>query len=328
MPVPTNKPRVFLSHSKRDEDFVKRLAEDLRHCQIEPWLDSLEIRHGQPWLEAIFRGGIATCDSVLVYVTENSIESEMVKKEMDAGLLQKLKDQRIGFLPYVEKEELRERLRPDVQCLQTPVWNDANYAELLPAVVSEVWRSYMERIVASATSEERARRLESQLELERLKSRQGSVFAESEDKDFRFIYNALNRLERVVFATFRKDGQKRTRLKEFPFEANVLALLMELLRRWAPEFHIELVAEILLKTARDKLPDEKGLPEGASLHCARHVDPTDELLTLGLLQHTAVAESQYSGPHWTLTFTDKVERFRYWLRYNDLMPEGLHLRAV
>jgi len=75
-----NKPRVFLSHSKADIEFIERVNQDLHRCQISPWLDSEEIRHGKPWLDAIFEDGIPTCDAVLVYFTESSLQSKMVKK--------------------------------------------------------------------------------------------------------------------------------------------------------------------------------------------------------------------------------------------------------
>ena len=35
-----NKPRVFLSHSNKDKEFIHRLYEDLSLCQIEPWRDA------------------------------------------------------------------------------------------------------------------------------------------------------------------------------------------------------------------------------------------------------------------------------------------------
>ena len=54
-----NRPRVFLSHSKADVTFISQLYEDLRHCQIDPWLDSIDIRHGEPWLET-HKGQVST----------------------------------------------------------------------------------------------------------------------------------------------------------------------------------------------------------------------------------------------------------------------------
>ena len=93
----------------------------------------------------------------------------MVKKEMDAGILQQLKDKRVAFLPYVDDEARRTKLRADIQALQVPVWNKANYSEVLPRVVAEIWRSYLERTVTSAVQEERVNRLQAELELEKIK---------------------------------------------------------------------------------------------------------------------------------------------------------------
>ena len=119
-----NKPKVFLSHSKKDIEFIRRLDSDLRLCNIETWLDEVDIPHGKSWQDSIFEYGIPTCDAIIAYLTENSIESPVVKKEIDVALLQSLRDSNIAFLPYVNKNELRIKLRPDIQSLQTKEWND------------------------------------------------------------------------------------------------------------------------------------------------------------------------------------------------------------
>src|SRR5215212_5098109 len=112
-----NKPRVFLSHSQKNSDFIEKLDGDLRKCQIDTWLFTVDIRHGKSWQDSIFESGLPTCDAIIVYLTEVSIESPVVKKEIDVGLLQNLRDNNIAFLPYVDNAKLREKLRPDIQAL-------------------------------------------------------------------------------------------------------------------------------------------------------------------------------------------------------------------
>lgn len=102
-----SKPRVFLSHSKLDSGFIERITNDLRRCQIDPWLDTDEIRDGKPWLKVIFEDGISACDVVLVYLTANSIDSKFVAKEIDAAIVEQLKDEGISFLPYVGDKQIR-----------------------------------------------------------------------------------------------------------------------------------------------------------------------------------------------------------------------------
>ena len=99
-----NKPRAFLSHSKKDKYFIEKLAADLRKCQIDYWLDTEEIRAGKSWLKMIFEDGIPTCDVVIVYLTENSIKSKMVEKEIDATLIEQLSEKREShFFPTLTK---------------------------------------------------------------------------------------------------------------------------------------------------------------------------------------------------------------------------------
>lgn len=74
-----NRPKVFLSHSSKDKSFINQLYDDLKRCKIDPWLDTEEIRDGRPWMKVIFEDGIPACDAVIVYLTENSIKSKMVR---------------------------------------------------------------------------------------------------------------------------------------------------------------------------------------------------------------------------------------------------------
>ncbi|HEX8196082.1 MAG TPA: toll/interleukin-1 receptor domain-containing protein [Pyrinomonadaceae bacterium] len=147
-----NKPRVFLSHSRHDVEIIEKIENDFRRCQIESWRDQNDIRDGFSWQEAIFGEGIPTCDVIITYYTENSIASQMVRKEVDATFIRQLEDNGIRFLPYVDKDSTRSELRADVKTLQCRVWNNENYNQVLPTVVAEIWRSYMERNIAIAIS--------------------------------------------------------------------------------------------------------------------------------------------------------------------------------
>ena len=40
------KPRVFLSHSKKDREYIEQLAMDLRSARIDVWYDDWEIPPG------------------------------------------------------------------------------------------------------------------------------------------------------------------------------------------------------------------------------------------------------------------------------------------
>jgi len=184
-----NKPRVFLSHARKDVYFIEKLENDLRKCQIDTWRDQNEIQDGQPWMDAIFEDGIPTCDAILAYFTENSLNSPMVAKEVDSAILRRLKDSKIAFLPYVGEELIRTKLRIDIQTLHCREWNEKNYSEILPSIVAQIWRSYLERSISNAISVERNARLEAELELEKLrKESNSSAFYPQEETEFQHIY--------------------------------------------------------------------------------------------------------------------------------------------
>lgn len=134
----SSKPRVFLSHSKKDIEFIKRLDADLRACQCEIWIDEIEIRHGKPWLDEVFSAGIPSCEIVLCYITSNSVQSVMVRQEIDARLIERMQNEHVTILPYVASEDIRGQLRSDLQSLQIPVLNDATYTQMFPRIVAQV----------------------------------------------------------------------------------------------------------------------------------------------------------------------------------------------
>src|ERR1700690_3007496 len=204
-----NKPKVFLSHSKKDAEFIEKLALDLRKCQIDYWLDTEEIRAGKSWQQVIFGEGIPSCNAVLAYFTTNSIESAMVKKEIDSGLIHQLSDSGVAFLPYVESAEIRQSLRLDIQTLQCIELNKGNYEQVLPSVVAEIWHSFMERSIMLAITEEKNKRLQLELKMKEQEDLlNSSPFSPAETSDFEFIRSQLNKCIDIRVELFVASTQK------------------------------------------------------------------------------------------------------------------------
>lgn len=326
-----NKPRVFLSHCKTDKSFIDKVADDLRKCQIDTWLDEVDIRHGKPWLDSIFQGGIPTCDSVLVYLTEDSIKSSMVKKEIDASIIQQLADNKIGFLPYVKEEELRASLRSDLQTLQTPVWNDENYGVLLPQIVAEIWRSFLERTVGSAVQSEENRRLKAELELEKMKQvTDTGVFSESENKEFEFIWGSLDRWESISYVVAEGTDAGERPVCQLMF--NVGSVLPVVAKAGEVEFNNYLVQEAV-REAIERDYARLGLSsiEASKIVVTKWPKIGNELLMFGCIQNawrpdqvrSGMFASQMGGDY--LEMTGKIYRLKFWLEYNGKLPESVRL---
>lgn len=338
MNIRLNKPGVFLSHSKADERFIRRLHNDLRKCQIDPWLDSEDIRHGKPWLDAIFEEGIPTCDCIMVYFSEATLNSAMVKKEIDAGILAQLKERHVAFLPYVAAPDIRTRLRPDIQALQAPVWNSRNYGSLLPQVVAEIWRSFLERTVSNEVNAEKVRRLEMELQLERFKnSAQGDIFSESENRDFDYIQKQLDRFELVTF-----DEKQRGSANEWAiiathnFYVNIGTMIPFLSGSDNSDYTDSVVRDMLDKLLRNHVSrasshEEKDIR--LSLASTPHVG--DELLMYGFVSRESVHPDDkvrvFSriavGPDYRFVYSRRIDRFKYWLAVNGKLPQGVEWKT-
>lgn len=96
--MPAN--RVFLCHSSKDKDFVERLAFDLEKVNVGVWFDKWEIRVGDSLIEKISKG-IELNDYLAIIISTNSIESEWVKREVNAALMRELEEKKVVVLPIL-----------------------------------------------------------------------------------------------------------------------------------------------------------------------------------------------------------------------------------
>lgn len=331
-----NKPRVFLSHSKIDEHFIKKLVADLRKCQIDYWLDTEEIRAGKSWLKVIFEDGIPTCDVVIVYLTENSIKSKMVEKEIDAALIEQLSEKGIAFLPYVSKAALRENLRTDIRSLQCKEWNNDNYHEILPSVVAEIWHSYMERTINIAVTQEKNRRLELELELRKQKEIYGSLpFLPSEQTDFGFIYKVMNKPIRFVLDLWEtgdveiKQGNKR--IGKEAFRVSYFESIIYYLNKGYCDFdNYHFTHEIVQILKENGFPKDTSHPNAHYGNSQIDYNIVVELRTFGLTKATQTTR-KIGGMEVRENveiFTEKMYRFNYWLGYNNLIRDKIEVEYL
>jgi hypothetical protein len=96
-------PRIFICHSSRDKTFVKKLAYDLINAGIDVWLDELEIKVGRSIIDEI-NDGIKKCSHMGIVLSPNSMQSEWVKKELNAFLTKVIKKKKVAILPILYKE--------------------------------------------------------------------------------------------------------------------------------------------------------------------------------------------------------------------------------
>ena len=79
---------LFLSYSRKDQDFALRLAGDLRDAGLPIWVDQIDIRPSQRW-DRITEGALRQSPAMVLVISPRSTISDMVLDEIalaaDAG---------------------------------------------------------------------------------------------------------------------------------------------------------------------------------------------------------------------------------------------------
>jgi hypothetical protein len=76
---------IFISYSRRDLEFVTRLASDLDAKVAGVWFDKSDIRAGQRWRDSIAEG-IRACKAVVLVLSPDSAASKNVQDEINQAL--------------------------------------------------------------------------------------------------------------------------------------------------------------------------------------------------------------------------------------------------
>jgi hypothetical protein len=92
--------RVFISHAHSDKGFARKLAADLRAGGHTVWIDEGEIDIGDSLIEKI-RQGIDMVDYVVAVISNHSVSSEWVKRELDVASNREIQERRVVVLPLI-----------------------------------------------------------------------------------------------------------------------------------------------------------------------------------------------------------------------------------
>src|SRR5215831_15317234 len=83
-PVEQQVPRpqeIFISYSRKDKDFVRRLDESLKNRGREAWVDWEDIRPTEEWMQAIY-AAIEGADTFVFVLTPDSVASDVCGREI------------------------------------------------------------------------------------------------------------------------------------------------------------------------------------------------------------------------------------------------------
>ena len=94
---------IFLSHSHKDKDFVRKLAFDLRKAGAKVWFDEAELKVGDSLIEKISEG-LEEMEYVGAVISESAINSKWVNQELRVALTDEMKLGRVKVLPFLVED--------------------------------------------------------------------------------------------------------------------------------------------------------------------------------------------------------------------------------
>lgn len=92
--------KVFISHSSKDKIFAEKLSRDLLKLDLGVWLDTWEIKAGDSLISKI-SAGLSESDYIIIILSNNSILSEWVNRELNYGLLEEINNSHVKVLPVI-----------------------------------------------------------------------------------------------------------------------------------------------------------------------------------------------------------------------------------
>jgi len=82
--------KIFISYSRKDIDFARKLAGDLEKAGYDVWWDISDLRGGDNWVQNI-PAAIESCDFMLVVLSPESAKSKWVESEYTEAFSQRKK---------------------------------------------------------------------------------------------------------------------------------------------------------------------------------------------------------------------------------------------
>lgn len=89
---------TFISHSSKDKPFIRQLTTDLTKAGISVWLDEQRILVGDSITEKVSQG-LAESDYFLIALSDASVSSPWVQKELNSALISEIEKRKVKILP-------------------------------------------------------------------------------------------------------------------------------------------------------------------------------------------------------------------------------------
>ena len=145
---------VFICHSSDDHDFVIQLAEKLKKDSIEVWIDDWEIDVGDSITQKV-NEGLHKAGFFLIILSEHSINSDWVARELNSTLMRQINKKNVKILPVLLDADFSE-IPPLIADINAVRFNhgkidEIGYRKLIKPIVDnieeEIFKDYQDEFL-------------------------------------------------------------------------------------------------------------------------------------------------------------------------------------
>ena len=140
---------------------------------------------------------------------------------------------------------------------------------------------------------------------------ESSIFTGSEEKDFAYIYSQLNRFEGIEVSISRQGNFEVEK-----YSINLASLIPFISTAGNHEYDWDIISRII----------RSGTHPGdnvAYFAASKLENMPDELTMYGFLTKKAYGNNEVMYGEYRLIYSEKLERYKYWLQVNGKMPEHI-----
>lgn len=118
--------KVFISYSSKDKIFAEKLSRDLLKLDLDVWLDKWEIKVGDSLISKI-SSGLSESDYLIIILSNNSILSEWVNRELNYSLLEEINNSQISRMRLVTCRSAQSRTSGMLEWTCNPQLESSRY---------------------------------------------------------------------------------------------------------------------------------------------------------------------------------------------------------
>jgi TIR domain len=140
-------PRIFVSYSRKDADYVRELRADLLNSGVECWWDSASIQTGDR-LSPVIEDAISQSSLFFAYITNAYLDSPWCEKELKFAL----RTPGVTVVPYADSQATLRAIPSEfMDEVSIGVLEPGNYVRSLLELAGRAWASLqtVQRVVPS-----------------------------------------------------------------------------------------------------------------------------------------------------------------------------------